>query len=55
MNFFCSVEHLEEWRSQNEKQAGQPVSVAEAAELGRRWWRWAARNRDEREMGGQIA
>lgn len=40
VNFFCSREHLEAWRSQAGELVGETLSADEASELGRQWWRY---------------
>lgn len=38
VNFFCSREHLEAWRSRAGEPVGEMLSADEASELGRQWW-----------------
>ncbi|MBI1894213.1 MAG: hypothetical protein HYS14_08900 [Candidatus Rokubacteria bacterium] len=37
MNFFCSVEHLKEWKA-NSPRPGRMVTLQEALALGPRLW-----------------
>jgi hypothetical protein len=43
MNFFCSVEHVDQWRRERLSQgealpSGQPFGLSEAVDLGRDLW-----------------
>lgn len=37
VNFFCSSDHLEHWRSAHDAGGGRVLSLDETAELGRQW------------------
>jgi alkylmercury lyase len=47
VNFFCSREHLDAWRSKVGEAEGRVLSAEEVAELGRQWWAYLRAQREE--------